>query len=56
MKSTKKSSLFTNNPTIPEMEEYVEEKKIFFRIKFYFFIIEKILKQQLKKYLVQHYH
>jgi hypothetical protein len=28
MKSPKRSSLFTNNPTIPDMEEYVEEKDL----------------------------
>lgn len=30
MKSSKRSSLFTNNPTVPDIEEYVIRTKCFF--------------------------
>ena len=33
MKSSKRSSLFTNNPTIPDIDEYVKKKDSFIQIR-----------------------
>jgi hypothetical protein len=53
MKSSKKrSSLFSNNPTIPELEEYIKDLNITEKMNF---ILEKMSKRRMKKYLEQNY-
>ncbi len=55
MKSSKRSSLFANNPTIPDIDEYVKRRISLIKKELTYFIIEKTSKQQMKKYLVQHH-